>query len=45
MEVYTYDSGWWHVECDKCFYFGPGEGNVRAAIKAHNDKIMGRVNA
>lgn len=36
ISVYKYESGWQHVECDKCFYFGPGEGNRRQAIKSHN---------
>lgn len=34
--VYKYDSGWCHVECTKCNYFGPGEGSIKAAIKSHN---------
>lgn len=34
--VYTYESGWRHVECVKCNYLGPGEGSVRQAIKSHN---------
>ena len=34
--VYTYESGWRHVECLKCNYLGPGEGSIAAAIKAHN---------
>ena len=38
LEVYTYDSGWTHVECNKCFYLGPGEGSHTAAIKAHNER-------
>lgn len=35
--MYRYD-GWRHVECgnDGCQYIGPGEGSIRAAIKAHN---------
>lgn len=34
--VYAYDNGWRHVECDTCFYLGPGEGSIRASIKSHN---------
>ncbi len=33
-----------HVECDRCFYIGPGEGSIRAAIKAHNARIELRPN-
>lgn len=40
MNVYTYDNGWRHVECDKCFYLGPGEGSIRAAIKSHNTRAL-----
>lgn len=38
LGVCAYESGWRHVECDApgCRYFGPGEGNKRDAIKAHN---------
>ncbi len=39
MNVYAYDSGSRHVECDKCFYLGPAEGSVKAAIKSHNAKV------
>lgn len=37
VEVYHYDNGWHHVECDGCQYLGPGEGSATAAIKSHND--------
>lgn len=37
-DVYKYDNGWRHVECDRCFYLGPGEGSIRAAIKSHNER-------
>lgn len=37
--VMAYDSGWRHVECLKCNYFGPGEGSIIAAIKSHNAKV------
>ena len=37
LDVYVYDSGTRHVECNTCFYLGPGEGSIRAAIKAHNE--------
>ncbi len=36
-DVYTYESGWRYVECDHCFYRGPGEGSIRQAIKSHNE--------
>lgn len=36
LAVYRYDNGWRHVECDACFYFGPGAGNQMQAIRAHN---------
>ena len=36
--VYTYEHGWKHVECDRCFYLGPGEGRIRDAIRSHNAK-------
>ncbi|MCB1419776.1 MAG: YheV family putative metal-binding protein [Notoacmeibacter sp.] len=38
LGVYTYESGWRHVECTKCNYMGPGEGSIRQAIKSHNEK-------
>ena len=28
LDIYTYESGWKFVECDKCYYRGPGEGLV-----------------
>lgn len=40
LAVYTYESGWRHVECIKCFYLGPGEGSIRQAIAAHNAAII-----
>jgi Zn ribbon nucleic-acid-binding protein len=45
IAVYTYDSGWRHVECDKCYYLGPGEGSVLSAIRAHNTKTNRAENA
>jgi Zn ribbon nucleic-acid-binding protein len=36
LNMYAYESGWWHVECDKCFYLGPGYGSKREAIRSHN---------
>jgi uncharacterized metal-binding protein (TIGR02443 family) len=36
LAVYRYESGWQHVECNKCWYLGPGEGSTKAAIKSHN---------
>ena len=35
LAVYAYDS-WRHVECVKCNYLGPGEGNITQAIRSHN---------
>lgn len=40
IAIYTYESGWRHVECDKCYYLGPGEGSKLAAIKSHNANVM-----
>lgn len=40
LAIYTYESGWRHVECDKCYYLGPGEGSINAAVKSHNEKIV-----
>lgn len=37
LAVYTYESGGRHVECNNCFYLGPGESSIRAAIKSHNE--------
>ena len=39
VAVYKYDSGWCHVECNKCFYLGPGEGSIKQAIKSHNERV------
>lgn len=47
LDVYTYDNGWCHVECDNgfnvradaCHYLGPGEGSIRQAIKSHNASV------
>lgn len=38
LAVYKYDNGWRYVECDGrgCWYRGPGEGSIIAAIKSHN---------
>ena len=38
LAVYAYDNGWRHVECDNCYYLGPGAGNRRQAIKVHNER-------
>ena len=40
LAVYKYDSGWQHVECDKCFYLGPGEGKKEQAIQSHNQQFI-----
>ncbi len=39
LSIYTYDNGWRHVECDECLYLGPGEGNMRQAVKQHNEQF------
>lgn len=39
VDTYTYDNGWRHVECDECFYLGPGEGNKVQAVKSHNEQF------
>lgn len=38
LSIYRYENRWRHVECDECQYLGPGEGNIRQAIKSHNEK-------
>lgn len=47
LAVYTYDSGNRYVECDNrgCWYRGPGEGSIRAAIKSHNHAAAEKSNA
>ena len=40
LSVYKYESGWQHVECDKCFYLGPASGSRRWAIKLHNESFF-----
>ncbi len=43
LNVFTYDSGWRHVECVKCNYLGPGCGTIASAIRRHNsDQDTGR---
>lgn len=42
LAVYTYDSGWRHVECDGCYYLGPGAGNIVQAIRLHNARVSAR---
>ena len=39
LAVYSYDSGWRHVECVKCNYLGPGEGSKIAAARSHNQRM------
>lgn len=39
LGIYAYDNGWRHVECDACYYLGPGEGNITQAIWSHNAVI------
>lgn len=38
LEIYTYESGWKFVECDKCYYRGPGEGRILDAIRGYNER-------
>jgi Zn ribbon nucleic-acid-binding protein len=40
VAVYAYESGWKHVECDKCFYLGPGKGKIAQAIESHNARVQ-----
>ncbi len=40
VAIYLYDYGWRHVECNECFYAGPGERSLRAAIKSHNNYAL-----
>jgi Zn ribbon nucleic-acid-binding protein len=42
LDVFTYESGWRYVECVHCNYRGPGEGNIRQAIKSHNSECVRR---
>jgi len=39
LSIYTYDNGWRHVECDECFYLGPGSGSKADAVKQHNERF------
>lgn len=44
LAVFSYDSGWRHVECTNRFcgnvpYLGPGEGSILAAIRSHNKSV------
>lgn len=39
LNIYTYDNGWRHVECDVCLYLGPGAGSKADAVKQHNDRF------
>ena len=38
LAVYAYECGVKHVECNGCWYLGPGEGSIRQAIKSHNER-------
>lgn len=40
LAVYTYENGWRHVECDACYYLGPGGGSIVQAIRAHNQHVQ-----
>jgi hypothetical protein len=37
LPIYKYESGWQHVECDECFYLGPGGGSRVSAARLHNE--------
>lgn len=37
IAAYKYDNGWWHVECLRCDELGPGEGQLRQAVKSWNN--------
>ncbi len=39
LAIYKYDSLWAHVECDNCYYLGPGEGTFLQAIRSHNTAV------
>jgi len=40
LSVYTYESGWRHVECVRCNYLGRGEGTREGAIRSHNAAML-----
>lgn len=41
LDIYQYETSLMkHVECDKCFYLGPGSGSVRGAIQLHNARMI-----
>ena len=40
LDIYTYENGWRHVECDKCFALGPGEGSKRDAAARWNKRAL-----
>lgn len=42
LAVCKYENGWQHVECDDCFYMGPGEGSKLWAIRSHNAHVAER---
>lgn len=37
LAICKYENGWQHVECDDCFYMGPGEGSKLQAVRSHNE--------
>lgn len=39
LSIYKYDSGTQHVECDGCYYLGPGAGSKADAIRLYNERI------
>lgn len=36
VDVYNYEYGWKHVECERCGILGPGEGRILDAIRSWN---------
>jgi uncharacterized metal-binding protein (TIGR02443 family) len=41
MEVYKYENGWQHIECElDCGYMGPGSGSILGAIRNHNEHVL-----
>lgn len=40
LEVYKYEHGWQHVECEmECGYMEPGSGSILGAIRDHNAHV------
>ena len=45
LGLYTYESGWSRVECDKCDTIFSCEGTKLLAVKSHNEKARVKENA